>query len=198
MVPSVFSIKSWLARTPTVEEARPARCPCCGVASRPVGQRLNLHGHGLRDRQVRGPLEVGGAPKLVVLWLRRYLCRCCQASVTVGPLGLVAHRLFSVAALGLALYLWGCLEQTAGAVREQVDPLSNAGGDPMGGWRQLGRWVQALREGRLLGGLLPGELPAAVRAVAQRAAAALAARCPAWMCGEPLPKQVFAGGALGS
>ena len=132
----------------------------------------------------------------MVLWLRRYLCRCCQASMTVGPLGLVAHRLFSIAALGLALCLWGCQGKPAGQVRVQVDPLSHTGDDPMRGWRQLGRWALALREGRLLGGLLPGALPAAVRAVAQRAAAALAARCPAWMCGESLPNQVFAGGAL--
>jgi hypothetical protein len=71
MVQSVFSLKRWLARRPTAEEARPAQCPCCGVASRPVGQALTLHGHGKRERQVRGPLELGGAPKLVTLLLRR-------------------------------------------------------------------------------------------------------------------------------
>ena len=196
MVPSVFSIKSWLARTPTVEEARPARCPCCGVASRPLGRPLNLHGHGQRERQVRGPLEIGKAPRLAELWLRRYLCRCCQASMTVGPLGLVAHRLFSIAALGLALCLWGCQREAAVQVRRQIDPLSYEGAETVRGWRQLGRWAQALREGRLLGGLLPGAPPADARAVAARAAAALAARCPAWLCGAPLPNQVFAGGEL--
>jgi len=181
---------------PTAEEARPAQCPCCGVASRPVGQALKLHGHGKRERQVRGPLELGGAPKLVTLLLRRYLCRCCQATLTVGPLGLVAQRLFSVAALGLALCLWGCLGQPAAQVRAQVNPLLYVGDDAVRGWRQLGRWAQALQEGRLLAGLMPGAPPAGGRAVAQRAAAALAARCPAGLCGDPLPNQVFAGGAL--
>jgi hypothetical protein len=114
----------------------------------------------------------------------------------VGPLGLVAQRLFSVAALGLALCLWGCLGQPAAQVRAQVNPLLCVGDDAVRGWRQLGRWAQALKEGRLLAGLMPGAPPAGGRAVAQRAAAALAARCPAGLCGDPLPNQVFAGGAL--
>ncbi len=54
---------------PSVQEARPGQCPHCEVASRPVGGPLNLHGHGVRDRQLRGPLD----PQLLSLSLRRYL-----------------------------------------------------------------------------------------------------------------------------
>ena len=60
------------------------------------------------------------------------------------------------------------------------------------GWRQLGRWVLGIVQGRLFGGLLPGSPPIALRAVAQRAAAALAARCSPALCTAPMSQQVFA------
>ena len=51
-------VKCWRSRLPTVEEARPARCPVCGAASRPAGKALAIHGHGLHERQLRGPSEL--------------------------------------------------------------------------------------------------------------------------------------------
>jgi hypothetical protein len=185
-----------MSRTPSAEEARPAQCPCCRVASRPVGQRLNLCGHGRRERQVRGPLRAGGKPIQGVLTLRRYLCRCCQATMTVGPMGLLTRLLFSAAALGLSLYLWGIEKKPGAKVHEQVNPWRREQEASRRGWRQLGRWVQGLRQGRLFGGLCPGVVPQSSRAVAERAAAALAARCPPCLWTEPMAQQVFAGAAL--
>lgn len=182
---------------PSAEEARPGQCPSCGVASRPVGKGLNLHGHGQRERQVRGPLYPGGKPVQVVLRLRRYLCRICQATMTVGPMGLLCRRLFSAAAMGLALCLWGLEKQKEAAVYEQVNSWRRPPEDTRKGWRQLGRWVLGIVKGRLFGGLLGGSLPSAPRAVAERAAAALAARCSPALCTQPMSQQVFAGAALG-
>jgi transposase len=185
-----------MSRTPSVEEARPAQCPCCGRASRPVGKRLNLHGHGQRQRQVRGPLQPGGKPVEVVLTLRRYLCQSCQATMTVGPMGLLTRRLFSAAAMGLALCLWGLDKQKEAAVYEQVNCWRRPAEQARKGWRQLGRWVLGIVQGRLFGGLLPGSPPQTPRAVAERAAAALAARCSPVLGTAPMSQQVFWGAAL--
>lgn len=185
-----------MKRTPSAEEARPAQCPRCGVASRPVGKGLNLHGHGQRERQVRGPLCPGGKPVHVVLTLRRYLCRSCQATMTVGPMGLLTRRLFSAAAMGLALCLWGLEKQKQAAVYEQVNDWRRPKEEARKGWRQMGRWVVGIVQGRLFGGLLPGSPPSAPQAVAERAAAALAARCSPTLCTQPMSQQVFEGAAL--
>jgi hypothetical protein len=55
-------IKAWIAKTPCVDEVRPAHCAGCGAASRPVGSGVELHGHGLLVCQVRGALAVGERP----------------------------------------------------------------------------------------------------------------------------------------
>jgi len=195
IVQSSFSLKSWLDRRPSVEEARPGQCPCCGAASRPVGARLNLHGHGVRDRQVRGPLEEGEAPQLVVVSLRRYLCCRCGGTMTVGPRGLIARRLFSAAAIGVALCLLGVVGLGAARVRHTVNPLLHVGPTAAQGWAQLGRWVQAVREGRLFRGLVRGPVPGASRAGAQRVALALSTFSPPQMFPQSLPRQVFVGAA---
>ena len=58
IVYSAVEVKKWVERVPGVEQVRPARCSRCGAASRPLGAPLVVVGHGLRDRQVRGPAEV--------------------------------------------------------------------------------------------------------------------------------------------
>jgi zinc-finger of transposase IS204/IS1001/IS1096/IS1165 len=193
---SPFSFNNWLHKTPSVEEARPAQCPCCGRASRPVGQKLNLQGHGQRERQVRGPLRPGGKPVQVLLTLRRYRCRSCRATMTVGPLGLWTRLLFSAAAAGLALCLWGLDKQKEAQVYAQCNDWSRPLEQPGPRWRQPGRWVQGVLEGRLWRGLLRGSPPQSLRAVAERVAAALAARCPPSLWEAPMAQQVFAGAAL--
>src|SRR5690606_12136827 len=60
---------------------------CCGEAG--SGRRLGLVGHGLRERQVLGPLSASGAPEQVVLLVRRYRCRGCEAIVMSMPRGVL-------------------------------------------------------------------------------------------------------------
>jgi len=166
------------------------------MASRPVGKALNLHGHGQRERQVRGPMQPGSPPIQVLLTLRRYLCRSCGATLTVGPRGLLTGRLFSAAAVALALCLWGLEKLRQAQVYAQVNCWRRPQEQAAHPWRQLGRWARGIVQRRLFRDLLPGPPPPAPQEVAARAAAALSARCPPALCKEPMRQQVFAGAAL--
>lgn len=167
-----------MARPPTVDEARPGRCPCCGVPSRPSGGLLGLHGHGLRERHQWGPGEPGEAAELVGLLVRRYLCRSCSTVVVVGPRGILPGRLYAAGAIALALALWGCGGQPARQVRRQVSPFSIVGATAAAGWASLRRWARAVRAGRLFPAVRALPEGARLRKVATRAATTLAAYAP--------------------
>lgn len=138
MIRTAVSIKSWLAQTPSVEEVRPAQCAGCGGASRAVGRPLGVHGQGLLRRQVRGVLEVGGEPGVIVLSVRRYECQRCGAVMTVVPAGMLARRQYSASTIALALHLWLSVGQSDRMVR-----------DGLCAWRRRGRsargWAQLYR-----------------------------------------------------
>lgn len=78
-------VNAWIAQPPSVDDVRPPRCPACSVASRVLGETLTLHGHGLRARQVRGPIDEHEPPIERVVRVRRYRCLRCNAVVTVVP-----------------------------------------------------------------------------------------------------------------
>lgn len=171
---------------PSVVAARPGKCPRCGVASQPPGQRLRLHGHGTRSRQVQGPLEVTGPPVIVELLLRRYLCTGCGAVIVVGPRGLLGRRLYSAAAIALALARWALLAQSAAEVRDHVSPWHEVGPAAKAGWAALRRWARALRQRRLWPGLVrDASMDGTLREAAGKAAVRLAAlgsvSGPAWV-----------------
>ncbi len=195
IVQSAVPIKSWIERTPSVEETRPSHCPRCEAPSQLVGAPLGLHGHGRRERQLRGPLVPGQEPELVVIAVRRYRCQHCSATTTVVPRGVLPRRLFSAAAIGLALCLLGLLRLSVTKVREQVSPWRCIGAAAATGWAQLRRWTDAVRERRLFGGVVCGPLPAARRDVAGRAAQALSTRCPPQQFFGSMTEQVFVGAA---
>ncbi|MBN4050453.1 hypothetical protein JYT28_01760 [Desulfobulbus sp. AH-315-M07] len=141
---------------------------------------MGLHGHGLRDRQVRGPLACWGRPKTVIIAARRYQCQRCSAMILVVPRGLVRRRLFSSAAIAWALWLFGAQRLSPARVREAVSPWS-AGATAVAGWAQLRRWVRDVTQGRLFGGL-PSAASGGVRVVAERVTTALRGMAPpsAW------------------
>ena len=105
VVQSAIRIKVWQQQLPTVEEVRPGRCPACKAASCPVGRAHQLHGHGTRKRQVRGPSGPGQPAATVEILARRYRCILCGAVIVVVPQEVRARRLYSASAIGLAL-LW--------------------------------------------------------------------------------------------
>jgi hypothetical protein len=180
IVHSALDVKSWCARLPGVDEVRPGQCPCCGVASRPVGDGLTLHGHGLRARQVRGPLSSDGTPVLVEIVTRRYQCQACGAVLVVVPRGVLRYRYFSGSAIAWALALLGVERRPPPEVRRRTSPGRRVGATAASGWAALWHWIAAVRGGRLWPGLLRQPSPPSVtrRRVAERAALALAGRAP--------------------
>jgi hypothetical protein len=196
IVRSAIDVKTWLARVPSVDEVRPGQCPRCAAASRPVGRGLQIWGHGLRDRQSRGPLEPLGDPVEVTLRVRRYLCRLCQTVIMVVPLGVIAGRLFAAAAIGLALTLFGVDGLPLSKVRQRVSPWQRVGATACGSWLAVRRWVRAIREGRLFASVRRSPAHLTTRQVAERAAMTLAALAPPALAGEVVTERVFAGAAL--
>jgi hypothetical protein len=148
VVHSTFDVNFWAARLPTVEAARPARCPRCKVASRRPGMRLGLVGHGRRERQVRGPRAPSGPPRTITITARRFLCVECAAVVTVAPRGVARRRHFGAAAIGLALFLFGVVGRTAGFLQRVI----SGWGPGSSRWRTLGRWIDDAGARRLFGG----------------------------------------------
>jgi hypothetical protein len=138
------------AKREECEAARPACCPECAAPSRPVGGRLQMHGHGERARTQRGPEALGQRPVERSIAVRRYVCTQCGATVTVAPRGVVRRRLYAAPALGLALALFGIQLQNAGAVREAIAPTASARAAAEGAtWSTLRRWAHEAKAGTL-------------------------------------------------
>lgn len=127
---------------PSCAAARPSSCPCCGAAARPIGGRFLVVGHGVVERQVRGPGAAGQAPEQEVVQLRRYRCRECRAVIVVGPRGLLHRRWYGAGpvAQALALYARGA---TSAAVRVETSPSRVVGTSARERWITLSRWIES-------------------------------------------------------
>jgi hypothetical protein len=191
-VASALGIKSWMARMPTCAAARPATCPCCEAAARPVGGRLVIVGHGVVERQVQGPMEAAGTPESLVVQVRRYRCRACRAILEVGPRGLVRGRWYSAGAMAVALAAYARGETTCSA-RRRVSPHTTIGTSASERWVTVVRWVDATSEGHLFGVPGLGGLPR--RQVAEHVVVALAGRGGRAL-GEDLAEAAFTGAAI--
>lgn len=165
---SGLDIKAWQAAEPSVQAARPVCCPWCGAASRPVGGRIQLQGHGLRSRQVRGPSRAGGEPELVEVRCRRYRCVRCGTVVVVVPRGLRRRYLYPAAVIALGLALFGVARCSAAEVRRRLCPLRVTGA-AVRGWRALQRWIRDAVAGHLWSGA-PGAGQGPPRAQAESVA----------------------------
>lgn len=97
--------------------------------------------------------------------------------MTVAPREVLRKRLYSGAAIALALALFGLAGLSLPEVRELVSPWSKLGYSAAATWCTVPRWTAAVREGRLFDVRRPPEgwTP---RQVAERAATTLAARVP--------------------
>jgi hypothetical protein len=98
--------------------------------------------------------------------------------VTVGPRTAVRKRLFTAAAIGLALALWAVVRLPEAEVRRRVSPLSHVGSAAATGWTAVKRWTRAIREGRLFAGVRPAPDEWSPRRMAERAATTLGALAP--------------------
>ena len=143
-----LNIKFWLEGPPEVTEVRPACCPGCGQSGAPVGERIRLVGHGIRTREIRGPLRAEEKAATRTLFVRRFLCRDCGAVITVVPREVAPGRLYAAGAIALALVLFGVAGLPAEQILERLRPTSERGHDRRR-WRVLDRWLSSIREGRL-------------------------------------------------
>jgi hypothetical protein len=175
VVQAAINIKNWIERTPSVEETRPSRCPVCRAASHPVGDRIQLHGHGTRGRDVLHPGGPGEAATLVLIAARRYRCVPCRAVILVVPREVRGRRVYSASAIGFALALWGLVLATAAQVRRRVCPAKILGPTAAAGWITLRRWARAVARGHLFSQAPASDPTAPLRRVAASTAAALAA-----------------------
>ena len=195
IIQSEISLKQWIARTPTVAEARPAACLVCKAASCPVGGRIQIHGHGLRERQIRGPLGPGEKAAAIGVPGRRYRCVLCDSVFLVVPREVLPRRQYSAAAIGLALALWGLVKATATAVRLRISPSTVLGFDAMTGWVTLRRWAKAVKARVLFPSVPSAEPSSTLRTVAALAATALAASADPTTRHLPLEQRAFLGAA---
>lgn len=190
MIRTAVGIKAWITKVPSVEEVRPSHCVGCGAASRPVGERLTVHGHGLLERQVRGVLDVGADPGVFVLSVRRYACQLCRAVMTVVPAGMLARRLYSAGSIALALYVWLIASKSGREVRRQVCAWRIHGRNDAG-WAQLGRWARAPM--RVFSLPRPLEAPEGAYALARSVLTTLQALAPMPLGAAPIALQIFEG-----
>ena len=137
-----------------------------------------LHGHGRRERQAWGPATPDGKPELRETQVRRYKCKRCCGTVTVAPLEVLRKRMYTAAAIGLALALFGLAGLSLREVRERVSPWATMGAASAATWHTVVRWTDAVREGLLFDVRRPPETWTP-RKVAERAAATLASRASA-------------------
>ena len=150
-----------------------------------------LVGHGVRERQVRGPSSPGGEPETRVVRVRRYRCRLCGGLTTVLPRGLTARRHYSASAIGLALFLHGMLGLSMGETRQRI--CTWRAGFETERWTTLPSWVAAIAEGRLFARVRRSLVQASLRQKTERAAATL---CSLAHAAHELAAQVFEGAAL--
>ena len=160
---------------PTVDEARPKHCVRCEVGAY-EGERRRIYGHGLVERQQRGPPGAGEMATCLELWVRRYLCTACGAVMQVVPGSCVPSKHFSGGAIGLALALWSA-GRTAAEVRKEVSDWRVVGAAARG-WRSLSRWARDVKAGKLFAWLALGEQAGSARMIAGRAAQALRGYAP--------------------
>jgi hypothetical protein len=189
VVHSFVDVKSWAERTPDVEAARPGRCPACGAAARPLGEPLGLVGHGLRCRQVRGPITAEAPATVDTVRVRRYRCRPCGATVTVLPRGVAPRRHFTATAIGLGCLMYGLSMASLHATRARLSPWRST----ESGWPAMGRWLDAIAGGAIFASVRASPPGWSRRRQAERVAQALLAVAPAT---GTLAVRAFAGAEL--
>jgi hypothetical protein len=178
---------------PSCAAARPGVCPCCGAAAQPLGGPVVVVGHGIVERQVRGPSGPHEPSVQVLVRLRRYRCRACRAVLVVGPQGLLRGRWYGGGAIGLALALYA-QGAPSSRVRARTCPSRLVGGSARERWVTLTRWIESARRGELLVGRAHAVgLPR--RAVAEQVMLLLAARA-GHRLGAELSESAFAGALI--
>ena len=144
---------------------------------------------------MRGPSGPDEPAALIGIVVRRYRCTRCRAVTVVVPQELRARRLYSAAAIGLALALWGLVGVTSAEVRRRVSPIPGVGPTAAMGWASLRRWARAVAAQRLVASAPRAGTGATLRQVAASAAEALAAHADSTSRGLSNAQRAFFGAA---
>ncbi|MGK3966346.1 hypothetical protein WMF38_19445 [Sorangium sp. So ce118] len=126
---------------------------------------------------------------------RRYRCLGCNAVLLVVPRGVLGRRVYSAAAIGFALALWGLALATASEVRRRVGPARILGESAVTGWATLRRWAREVAQRCLLAQAPDPGPSASLRKSAATAAASLAASADPTTRALPIEHRAFFGAA---
>jgi len=139
------------ADAPSLENLRPLYCanPECRAPARNQEGVLQLVGHGLYLRHVRGLTEVGW----IEIWIRRFLCRVCGHTMSVLPDWLHPWRWYAAPVILEALYRHCILGETACSIGVRFGRPAEATE-----WRSLRRWRAQLLVSSTLWGWLGSRL----------------------------------------
>ena len=114
-----------------------------------MGGQLAIRGHGVRERQLRGPLELGAQPEFFPVKVRRYRCLSCKAILLVVPRGVLPRRLYPAFVIAWVFARIGLENATTKTVRQEVCPSRFVGKRAADRWLAPFRWVEARRKGLL-------------------------------------------------
>ena len=140
----MLGVKDSLDGPPDIDAVRPAQCPGCAAASRPVGESIVIIGHGVRRRGLVWKSGVGNVIHELELSVRRFLCRACGVTITVLPCVVMGGIRYALDAIAFCLGTWFAGDATAAELRELFCD------EPHIDWPQLRRWAMRIRlpEGR--------------------------------------------------
>lgn len=148
-LPFGIACKFWDKRCPSVEAARPVRCPICDADGQTASGTRNFHGHGLRRRMVLGVFAEDDKPGVHEISVRRYRCLNCRSILVVGPWDLLPSMYYTLVTVVLALARWAQGE-TQSSVRARFGAFRVVGVAAQCSWASLLRWAARAARGKLL------------------------------------------------
>jgi hypothetical protein len=132
---------------PSIDALRPKFCVACGEPCRDRDGVLQIVGHGMYSRQVRGVSKAAW----IVISVRRFLCLACGHTISRLPDWLHPWRWYAATAIVEALYRHCILREPPRLIGIR---FGRPGDEPR--WRSLDRWrVQLLMSPTLWGWLGP-------------------------------------------
>lgn len=113
--------------------------------------------------------------------------------MTVAPSEVLGKRLYSSAAIGMCMALYGVCAMSLSAIRALVSPFARTGASAVTGWASVFGWVDAVRSKRLFELVRPVPAGWPRRKAAERIATSLAARAPPTVAALDLVTAAFVG-----
>jgi hypothetical protein len=133
-----IAVEQLCARSPDApsrEQIRPKHCVICGQAARNENGILQLVGHGMYSRQVRGLTGKGW----ITVWIQRFLCLMCGRTMSLLPDWLHPWRWYGGPVIVEALYRHCILQESALSIGVRFGRPEDAME-----WRSLRRWRKQL------------------------------------------------------